>query len=417
MEQSKANGIVYDLAIIGGGIIGAATMYKIQQKYPDLRILLLEKEDELAAHQTGYNSGVIHSGIYYKPGSMKAENCVNGRRQLVAFARTHDIPHEVCGKVIVATAEKELPVLRKIFANGEKNGIEGMEWVGPDAIREREPHCSNAIQGIHVPCTGIIDYRATTEKMVELATAIQPESKVMLGEEVKAHEHEKGKVTIHCTKKTYSASNIIFCGGLHADRLARQENFDLKEKVVGFRGDFYELTEAGKQKVNHLIYPVPDPNFPFLGVHFTRMVNGDVECGPNAVFTFKREGYKRTSFDLKDTLEALSYPGTWKLFRKHWRFGLDEYRRAFSKQRFLKRLQRLIPELGSADIERGRSGVRALLLDRNGEMVDDFRIEYRGNAIHVLNAPSPAATAALSIGDYIRDMSERYHDLGQLVKK
>ncbi len=186
---------------------------------------------------------------------------------------------------------------------------------------------------------------------------------------------------------------------------------------MGFRGDFYELTEKAKEKVKHLIYPVPDPNFPFLGVHFTRMVNGDVECGPNAVFTFKREGYKRTSFDLKDTLEALSYPGTWKLFRKHWRFGLDEYRRAFSKQRFLKRLQRLIPDLRSADIERGRSGVRALLLDRNGEMVDDFRIEYKGNAIHVLNAPSPAATAALSIGDYIRDMSEKYHDLGQLVKK
>lgn len=394
--------------IVGGGIVGAATMYKLQEKYPSLRILLIEKEEGLAAHQTGHNSGVIHSGIYYKPGSAKARNCVEGRRELVEFARQHGVPHDVCGKLIVATDPSEFADLERIRDRGHANDIEGMEEVGPEAIREKEPECRGE-KGIHVPCTGIIDFKAATEKMVELATAIQPESRAITGEEVKGHEREAEEdERVRTDKGVYRTRWTIFCCGLQSDRMARQDDPELVERIVGFRGDYFELTEKAEEKVNDLIYPVPNPKFPFLGVHFTRMVHGGVECGPNAVFTFKREGYGKTDIDLRDTFEALSYKGTWKLFFKHWRFGLDEYRRAFSKRLFLKRLRTLIPNLGMDEIEPGRSGVRAMLLDRDGEMVDDFRIAYKEGSIHVLNAPSPAATASLAIGADIREMAEAH---------
>jgi L-2-hydroxyglutarate oxidase len=400
----------FDIAVIGGGIVGAATFYKLQKKNPNLKIALFEKEDLLADHQTGHNSGVIHSGLYYKPGSLKAKNCIEGRHELVAFAKEYGIPHDICGKVVVATDESELANLEKVFNIGLENKIEGIRKITAEEVKEIEPFVES-IGGIHVPCTGIIDFRAATAKMVELTLAIQPESKLYLQTEVQ--DIEKGEVTsqIITNKGKFEAEYLVFCAGLQADRLAKKDGVKLKEKVVGFRGDYYELTEQAKEKVKHLIYPVPNPDFPFLGVHFTRMTNGDTECGPNAVFTFKREGYGKTDFSFKDTFDALSYGGTWKLFFNNMSFGINEYRRAFSKKLFLKTLQRMIPSLTMDDIKPGRAGVRALLLAQDGDTRDDFRIEYHGKSIHVLNAPSPAATASLAIGNYIALEAEKQFGL------
>jgi L-2-hydroxyglutarate oxidase len=398
---------IFDIAIIGGGIVGAATFYQLQKHYPSLKIIIIEKEPRLAFHQTGNNSGVMHSGLYYKPGSLKAKNCVEGRKALVKFAQENNIPHDVCGKVVVATDESELPYLDKIFETGLQNGIEGIEKINAQQIKEHEPFCEG-IAGIWVPCTGIIDYVKATDKMVEIALSINPKSKLVLNTEATAFQKEDGVNIISTNRSTYRSRFTIFCGGLQADRLAIKDHVALKEKVVGFRGDYYELTEQAKHKIKNLIYPVPNPAFPFLGVHFTRMTNGEVECGPNAVFTFKREGYGKTDFDLKDTIDALTYKGTWKLFFQNMSFGINEYRRAFSKKLFLKTLQRLVPSLTMDDIKPGRSGVRAMLLNEQGDTRDDFRIEYRDTSIHVLNAPSPAATASLAIGDNIREMAEKH---------
>lgn len=406
MEQS------FDVIIIGGGIVGAATMYKLQLRHPDLKILLIEKEEQLADHQTGHNSGVIHSGLYYTPGSLKAENCVKGRKELVEFSKNHGVAHDVCGKVIVATEEKELPHMEKIFNNGIQNGIEGIEKINADQIKEIEPFCEG-IGGIWVPVTGIIDYRGATIKMVELALAKNESSQCRIGEEVKDTFQEEGMTTVVTNKGEYRSKRLIFCAGLQADRLARKDNVRLKEKVVGFRGDYYELNDHAKHKVKNLIYPVPNPDFPFLGVHFTRMVNGDIECGPNAVFTFKREGYNKLDFNLRDTVDALTYGGTWKLFFNNMSFGINEYLRAFSKKRFLHTLQRIIPSLEMDDLRPGRAGVRALLLREDGDTRDDFRIEYTGHSIHVLNAPSPAATASLAIGEQVAEMAEKHLGVGK----
>ena len=403
---------IFDIAIIGGGIVGAATFYQLQKRYPFLKIVLIEKESHLAAHQTGNNSGVMHSGLYYKPGSLKAKNCVQGRKALVKFAEENNIPHDVCGKIVVAADESEIPYLEKIFATGLQNGIEGIEKINAEQIKEHEPFCVG-IAGIWVPCTGIIDYVKATEKMVEIALGINSKSELALNTEATSFEKENGVNLILTSKKTYRSKYTIFCGGLQADRLARKDHVNVKEKVVGFRGDYYELTEEAKHKIKSLIYPVPNPAFPFLGVHFTRMTNGEIECGPNAVFTFKREGYGKTDFDWKDTIDALTYRGTWKLFFQNMQFGINEYRRAFSKKLFLKTLQRLVPSLTMDDIKPGRSGVRAMLLSEDGDTRDDFRIEYRDTSIHVLNAPSPAATACLAIGDNIREMAEKHFTLGK----
>lgn len=394
----------WDLVIVGGGIVGAATLYKMQVRLPGLRILLIEKEAVLADHQTGRNSGVIHSGIYYKPGSSKATNCVKGRRELVAFAKEHKVKHDICGKLIVATTKEELPRLEKIHRTGIANGIEDMEQVDAQQIKEIEPFCEG-IAGLRVGCTGIIDFRGATNTMATLALGIQPASRVSLGEAVLGVAQHDGYSVVRTSKGEHRTRYAIFCGGLQSDRLAKQDGVQFKERIVGFRGDYYDLTEQGKHKVKHLIYPVPDPRFPFLGVHFTRMTDGSIECGPNAVFTFKREGYGKTDIDLRDTVDALSYGGTWKLFLQNMGYGINEYRRAFSKRLFLRTLQRLVPSLTMDDIQPGRSGVRAMLLGTDGAMVDDFRIERRGNHIHVLNAPSPAATAALAIGEQIAEMA------------
>lgn len=406
MENQK----IYDITVVGGGIVGVATAYKIQLKYPQLKIIVIEKEQHLANHQTGNNSGVIHSGLYYKPGSKKAKTCVDGRKQLVKFAQEHNIKHDVCGKVVVAVDESELPFMNKIFENGIANNTEGIEKIDAKRLKEIEPFVEG-IAGIWVPCTGIIDYRATTEKLAELVVTIQPQSKIVLGEEVKEYVHQENETTVITSKNSYKTRYMIFCGGLQADRLAKKDGVKLKERVVGFRGDYYDLTDEAKHKVKNLIYPVPNPEFPFLGVHFTRMTTGDIECGPNAVFTFKREGYGKTDFDLKDTIDALTYLGTWKLFFSNMSFGINEYRRAFSKRLFLKTLQRMIPSLTMDDIKPGRAGVRAMLLAEDGDTRDDFRIEYQGKSIHVLNAPSPAATACLAIGDAICEMAEQQFNL------
>ena len=391
----------FDLLVIGGGIVGLATAYKYQLAHPEARVIVLEKEPALAQHQTGRNSGVIHSGVYYKPGSLKAKTCFNGYAQLVAFAKEHDVDHDLCGKVIVATSEEELPQIDRIYQRGIDNGLEGLEIIGPEEIVKIEPYVEG-LKAIRVPQTGIIDYVGFTEKLAEQIVAINPKSEVRRGEKViQMRRDPKGGAVVRTENHTYHADQVVACGGLESDRLAKLDGLKPDMRIVPFRGDYYDLTESGMHKVKHLIYPVPNPDFPFLGVHFTRMIKGGVECGPNAVFSFKREGYSTTSFDMKDTLSALSYSGTWKLFAKHWKYGLGEYERAFSKARFLEALQKLIPSLTDSDIKPARAGVRAQALRSNGELVDDFVIEKGNAAVHVLNAPSPAATACLAIADEV----------------
>lgn len=400
----------FDIAVIGGGIVGAATFYKLQKQNPTLLIALFEKEEIIADHQTGHNSGVLHSGLYYKPGSLKAKNCIEGRKELVEFAKEHGIAHDVCGKVVVATHESELANMERVYQTGLENKIDGLKKISAAEVKEIEPFVES-IGGLWVPCTGIIDFRAATQKMVELALAINPLSAVYLGHEVQSITKNAYVSTLQTNKGAFESVYMVFCAGLQADRLARKDGVQLKEQVVGFRGDYYELTHEASHKVKNLIYPVPNPDFPFLGVHFTRMTNGDIECGPNAVFTFKREGYGKTDFSLRDTWDALTYKGTWKLFFNNMSFGINEYRRAFSKKLFLKTLQRMIPSLTMDDIKPGRAGVRALLLAQDGDTRDDFRIEYHGNSIHVLNAPSPAATACLAIGEYIANEAKVHFKL------
>ena len=398
----------YDVVVVGGGIVGAATFYKMQKRFPGKEMLLIDKMPSLAAHQTGHNSGVIHSGLYYKPGSLKAENCVKGRHELVRFAKEHHVPHDVCGKVVVAANASEMGSLNTIHGLGLENKIEGIELINSDQLRDIEPECRGEA-ALWVPCTGIIDFVSATKKMVEVALGIQPLSAVHLSEEVLDFTPEGEGTLVTTSKAKYVTKHLIVCGGLQADRLAKKDGVKLREKVVGFRGDYYELNDHAKHKVRNLIYPVPNPDFPFLGVHFTRMTNGEIECGPNAVFTFKREGYGKTDFNLRDTADALGYSGTWKLFFNNVSFGINEYRRAFSKRLFLKTLQHLVPSLTMDDLRPGRSGVRAMLLNQQGDTGDDFRIETTDRSIHVLNAPSPAATAALAIGDYVADrFAERF---------
>jgi L-2-hydroxyglutarate oxidase LhgO len=399
----------FDVVVIGGGIVGLASAYKIGRGHPGIRIAVLEKEDKLAFHQTGHNSGVIHSGLYYEPGSNKAKTCVKGRKELITFAKEHNIPYKITGKIIVATQESELANLEQIFHNGVENNIEGIEKIGPEEIKEIEPFC-RGIAGIRVPCTGIIDFTAVAEKLGQLIEENEG-NKVLTSQKVTGFDKHDFYTSVVTSQGTVDTRYIINCAGLQCERIAKMDGVETKMKIVPFRGDYYELTEQAKEKVKGLIYPVPNLAFPFLGVHFTRKIDGSVECGPNAVFSFKREGYRKTDFSVRDSWDALSYAGLWKMFLKHWKYGLGEYARAFCKQLFFRQLQRLIPTLGIDDIKPGKTGVRAQAVASNGELIDDFVVERSGNSIHVLNAPSPAATAALDIGDYINQRAAEYFRL------
>jgi L-2-hydroxyglutarate oxidase len=394
-EKSK-----YHYIVVGAGIVGLATAYKLQKNFPDSAIAILEKEGRIGKHQTGRNSGVIHSGIYYKPGSYKALNCKNGREQLVAFAKENHVNHDICGKIIVATKEEELPVLEQIYQNGIQNQTEGISYLNREEILEKEPYIKG-IRAVWVPIAGIIDYVDVSEKFVELISQINPESGLFTSCEVQEITGNSKLKELHTSRGSFKAKKVIFCAGLESDRLAARDGLELDMQIVGFRGDYYELNEKANSRIRNLVYPVPDPKFPFLGVHFTRMIRGGVECGPNAVFTFKREGYSRTDFSLKDTAQALGFKGTWKLFFKFWRKGLDEYKRAFSKTLFVKELAKMMPEISKEDVVFSRSGVRAQAVDLNGNMVDDFKIISHNGTLHVINAPSPAATACLAIADEI----------------
>ena len=396
----------YDIAIVGGGIVGLATAYQLQKEFPTLNIVIFEKEKELAFHQTGRNSGVIHSGLYYKNGSLKAKNCVEGRKDLIEFAQANKVKYDICGKIVVAINSVEAECLKDLKANGEKNGLKGLALLSTEEFQKIEPNVEG-LKALWVPESGIIDYKGITNKLAEQVIVINPNSKVLTSCEV----FDYNANTIQTSKGEFKVNHIIFCGGLFADRLAKKDKVKLDMQIVGFRGDYYELTERAKSKVNHLVYPVPNTDFPFLGVHFTRMTNGDIECGPNAVFTFKREGYNMMDFSLRDTLQALGFSGTWRLFINHWKFGINEYKRAFSKYLFLKELNKMMPSLKMEDIVEGRSGVRAMALGIDGEVIDDFKIVKSKKNIHVLNAPSPAATACFAIGNQIMEEAKTHFKL------
>lgn len=400
----------FDIVVVGGGIVGLASAYKIMQSHPKIRIAVLEKEEKVAMHQTGHNSGVIHSGLYYAPGSNKARTCIEGRKELIEFAKKHKISYKICGKIIVATKPKELANLETILSNGRESNIEGIEKIGPEQIKEIEPSCEG-IAGIHVPCTGIIDLTKVAEKLVRLIQKKGSGNKVLTSHEVTALDKHDFHTKVVTNQGSFSARYIINCAGLQCDRVAKMDSVAPGMRIIPFRGDYYELTEKAQEKVKGLIYPVPDPALPFLGVHFTRTITGNVECGPNAVFSFKREGYGKTDFNLADSWDALSYPGLWKMFFKYWRYGLGEYARTFSRKLFLKQLKRLIPSLQDDDIKPCKAGVRAQAIEPNGRPIDDFKIERKGNSIHVLNAPSPAATASLAIGEIINQIATDYFKL------
>lgn len=384
--------------IIGGGIVGLATAYQLLQASPDLKITVLEKEQEVALHQTSHNSGVIHSGIYYRPGSAKALNCLRGYAMMIRFCETYGIPYKICGKVIVAAKESELEGLKKIYDRGIQNGMVGLELLGPEQLKEKEPH-AEGIQAIWVPQAGIISYKLVA---LQLKKNIEAQGgSVRCGVQVKNIKSFSNGWLIQSDQEDIPADYIITCGGLHSDRLARMTDATYDLKVLPFRGEYYTVRPESQHLVRTLIYPVPNPNFPFLGVHFTSMVQGGVEAGPNAVWALGRESYNWKMFNFKDTVETLSYPGFRKLVGKYWKDGLFEMYRSFSKAAFVKALQTLVPAIQSEDLLPGGSGVRAQAVDRMGNLVEDFLFKEGKDILHVVNAPSPAATSSLSIGKTI----------------
>lgn len=390
----------FDYIIVGGGIIGLATAYKLALKFSDKSILILEKEKILARHQTGKNSGVIHSGIYYTPGSLKARNCYDGREQLIKFAKKHNINHELCGKLIAAFKETDLENLDKIYRNGIENGLSEIKMLSSEESKLYEPDVE-CIKSIFVPHAGIIDYVQVVEVLSKELLKINPNNSILKDAKVVSVSDSKNEKNICTTKGLFKTQLAIFAAGLQADELAKADKVNLNMQIVGFRGDYYKVVNEGLKKINGLIYPVPDIDLPFLGVHLTKMHDGSVEAGPNAVFSFKKEGYSRTSFSLRDTLNALRFIGLWRLFIGYWKTGIMEYKRAFSKKLFLKSLQQLVPSLTMEDITIGKSGVRAQALDKKGNLIDDFLIKKTKNSLHILNAPSPAATASLAIADEV----------------
>ncbi|HCR55043.1 MAG TPA: L-2-hydroxyglutarate oxidase [Cytophagales bacterium] len=394
----------YDVVVIGGGIVGLATALQLQNANPNIKLVLLEKEDALAKHQTGNNSGVIHSGIYYKPGSLKATNCIRGYHLLIDFCKMNAIPYELCGKIIVATSEEEIPLLNNLYERGLQNGLTGMKKINKDELKEYEPHVSG-MAGVVVPQTGIVDYKLVAQKYGELIGAKGGEIK--LGERVIEIQENDSSCVVVSQKETYSTQLVINCCGLYSDKVARFTSPELNVKIIPFRGEYYKLKKEKEYLVKNLIYPVPDPNFPFLGVHFTRMAGGGIEAGPNAVLAFSREGYKKSDINLRELAESLAWPGFQKVAFKYWKTGMGEMYRSFSKAAFVKALQKLIPEIQKEDLEEGGAGVRAQACDRNGGLVDDFMIVEKKHVINVCNAPSPAATSSLAIGETIAQLASK----------
>ena len=386
----------FDIVIVGTGLVGLATAHSIIKDFKDLRLAIIEKEKEICIHQSQRNSGVIHSGLYYKPGSERAINCTIGREMLIKYCKENKVEHDICGKIVVATNQNEIESLYKLELNGKKNGLSGIKMINKKDIKKVEPYV-DGIEALFVPQSGIINYRSLA---ISLFQKIRKNKNVTVLTDCKVQKIDKDCVDTSLGKLKYKYS--IFCGGLHSDRLAKLDKICTKSKIVTFRGDFFRLNKNVKNRIKNLVYPVPNPKFPFLGIHFTRMMDGTIECGPNAVFTFKREDYLKNEFSFEDTFDALSFIGTWKLFLKNWKFGLDEYKRAFSKKIFLKEINKLVPSISENDFKYCRSGVRAILLKKDGSIEDDFVFEKNNNNLHVLNAPSPAATACLSIGDKIK---------------
>lgn len=396
----------YDLIIIGGGIIGCATALAIGSREPNLKVLLVEKESQLASHQTGHNSGVIHAGLYYRPGSLKAMTCTSGREKLYQFCEEQQIPHKRCGKIVVATDEHELPVLEELGKRGKDNGLLGLEKLDSADLKKFEPHV-HGIAGLYVPQTGIVNYRQVTEAMAQVFT--KRGGTIQFDTAINEIQIKPGGYRLISSQGTFEARSIVNCAGLQSDRIARLAGLKPQLKIIPFRGEYYQLTNASRHYVKNLIYPVPNPQMPFLGVHFTRMIEGTVEAGPNAVLAFKREGYRRSDFSLVDLLETVTFPGFWKLSSRFWRQGMEEYKRSFFKSHFVKDLQRLIPEVQAKDLTPCHSGVRAQAVDIHGNLMDDFHFLCSGKMIHVLNAPSPAATASLRIGEVIAEQYFKSH--------
>ena len=389
-----------DILIIGGGIVGLATAERFGERFPEMRIVVIEKEPEVARHQTGHNSGVLHSGIYYKPGSLKARNCRQGKAMMEAFCERESIPFERCGKVIVALEEAEAGRLQNIFERGQANGV-ACELIERERLLELEPHAAG-VRAIHVPEAGIIDYRRVCLRMAERLRARG--GAVVTGARATALDERTSEVVVETTAGLFRATHVVNCAGLHSDRVARLGETDPGVQIIPFRGEYYKLKPEAHRLCRNLIYPVPDPSFPFLGVHLTRMIQGGVECGPNAVLALAREGYSRWSVNLGDLAETLRYPGFWKLSARHWRMGLGELWRSFSRRAFVGALQRLVPDLQASDVSAAPAGVRAQAVFPDGQLADDFVIERAGRMVHVCNAPSPAATSSLSIGEQIVDV-------------
>lgn len=391
----------YDIIIIGAGLVGLATAYQTKLKNPDSKILILEKENDVALHQSGHNSGVIHSGIYYKPGSLKAKNCIEGYNSVISFAEKHGIRYDLCGKIIVATSQEELSLLDNIYKRGVENGLQDLKYLSREEFREIEPHCEG-IKAIKVPQTGIIDYPGIAKKIKELFEELGGE--VRFNHEVINIIDKGSEIVVNTNISEFKTKKLISCAGLYSDKITRMTNEKNDVVIIPFRGEYYKIKDEKKYLVKHLIYPVPDPSFPFLGVHFTRMIDGNIEAGPNAVLAFKKEGYHFFDFNFNETMQTMLWPGFRKIVAKYGKTGMGEMHRSLSKSAFTKALQKLLPEIQENDLVTGGSGVRAQACDRNGGLIDDFDIVKNGNIIHVRNAPSPAATSCLSIGNKISEL-------------